>query len=45
MAPESNALAAQNGCFYARVPAVKLKLGKFTGVKAVCWKTVIRGAV
>ncbi|WP_440947872.1 hypothetical protein ACSAZL_06385 [Methanosarcina sp. T3] len=31
--------------FYARIPAVKLKLGKFTGVKAVCWKTIIRGAV
>lgn len=30
---------------YLRVPAVKLKLGNFTGVKAVCWKTIIRGAV
>ncbi|MDI9395792.1 MAG: hypothetical protein QM426_10460 [Euryarchaeota archaeon] len=30
---------------YLRVPARKLKLGKFTGVKAVCWKTIIKGAV
>lgn len=31
--------------FYARVPARKVKLGKFSSTKAVCWKTVIRGAV
>jgi hypothetical protein len=31
--------------FFARVPASKLKLGKWSGVKAVCWKTVIREAV
>ncbi|WP_440944983.1 hypothetical protein ACSAZL_12545 [Methanosarcina sp. T3] len=31
--------------FFARIPARKLKLGKWTGVKAVCWKTIIRGAV
>lgn len=30
---------------YLRVPANKLKLGKWTGVKAICWKTVIKGAV
>lgn len=31
--------------FYFRVQARKLNLGKFTGVKAVCWKTLIREAV
>jgi len=30
---------------YVRVPASKLQLGKWTGVKAVCWKTAIKGAV
>lgn len=30
---------------YVRVPAWKLKLGKFSGVKSVCWKTAIMGAV
>jgi hypothetical protein len=30
---------------YVRVPARKLNLGKWTGVKAVCWKTAIKGAV
>lgn len=30
---------------YVRAPASKLKLGKFSGVKAVCWKTAIKGAV
>lgn len=30
---------------YVRVPASKLKLGKFSGVKSVCWKTAIMGAV
>lgn len=31
--------------FYARVQASKLKLGKFSGVKAVCWKTAIKTAL
>jgi hypothetical protein len=30
---------------YVRVPASKLQLGKFTGIKSVCWKTAIKGAV
>jgi hypothetical protein len=30
---------------YVRVPAQKIKLGKFTGVKSLCWKTIIQGAV
>jgi hypothetical protein len=30
---------------YVRVQASKIKLGKFSGVKAVCWKTAIKGAV
>jgi hypothetical protein len=32
---------------YIRVPASKLQtiLGKFSGVKAVCWKTAIKGAL
>jgi len=31
--------------FYVRIQASKLKLGRFSGTKAVCWKTIIRGAV
>lgn len=31
--------------FYFRVPATKLTLGKWTGVKAVCWRTAIREAM
>lgn len=30
---------------YLRVPARKLKLGKFAGVKAVCWKSIVKAAV
>ena len=30
---------------YIRVPARKLQLGKWTGVKAVCWKSAIKGAL
>lgn len=30
---------------YVRVPASKLQLGKWTGVKSVCWKTAIEGAL
>lgn len=30
---------------YVRAPAKKLQLGKFSGVKAVCWKTAIKGAL
>jgi hypothetical protein len=30
---------------YLRVPAQKIKLGKFSGVKAVCWKTALKGAL
>ncbi|WP_048065456.1 hypothetical protein [Methanosarcina acetivorans] len=30
---------------YLRVPAVKLNLGEFTGVKAVCWRTILKEAV
>lgn len=31
--------------FYTRVQAARLKLGKFHGVKSVCWKTAIRGVI
>ncbi len=30
---------------YIRVPARKLKLGTWTGVKSVCWKSAIKGAL
>ncbi|AKB79108.1 hypothetical protein MSHOH_2625 [Methanosarcina horonobensis HB-1 = JCM 15518] len=31
-----------NPIFFARVHAKNLKLGKWSGVKAVCWKTIMR---
>lgn len=31
--------------FYVRIPASKINLGEFSGVKAVCWKTIIKAAI
>lgn len=30
---------------YVRTPAKKIKLGKFHGVKSVCWSTAIKGVL